>query len=126
MPLPEGTHGIRRRAHDRLLVDVEARVDDARQPGALHEFTNDPVIARIVLARYELRSSGAINMHDARSTLVHLSRAIESDGHEPGAVSRAAQPLIAALCMLGQSRGRKRHELRTRQALIQPVIHGWI
>ena len=61
----EGANRILRGADDRLLVNVEAGVDHARQARQLFELGDDLMIFRVVVGVHDLRTRGAVDVNDA-------------------------------------------------------------
>ena len=95
MPQLERTDRIGRCAHDGLLVHVETRVDDGREPGQLVVLRDDGVEGGIVVFPHELRPGRVVDVDDPGAVLLHPRRADERDRHEARGVSGAVHVHVA-------------------------------
>src|ERR671918_1482663 len=87
MPFDERPKRVRRRAYDRFLMHVEARVDERWQARQLPIFIHDPVVARVGSLIDDLRSRRAVDMHDSGAMLLHPFRAVDRDRHKLRGIS---------------------------------------
>src|SRR4051794_6643572 len=67
----ERLHRFLRSADDRLLVHVEAGVDDRRVARELVVMTQGPVDGVVAELCYELRARGAVDVHTSRGLTAH-------------------------------------------------------
>lgn len=118
----ERPDGVAGGADDRLLMDIEARVDDRGNSCKLSELFNDPVIASVFSAGHELRASRVVHVDDSRAVLLCPARTVEGDCHEPGRVLRSGHVIVGFFGMLIERRGSKRHEFGPSQLLVEPII----
>ncbi len=120
------TDRIFKGADNWLLVDVEACIHNAGKPCLFSVGFEDSIVARILPIRNNLRPSRPIHMHDAHACLPHPWRALEGNGHKSCRIFCALHCMEAFRGFLSYGGRGEGHELSPLEALIQPVVDGWI
>lgn len=105
--------------HRRLLVDVEAGVDQHRQRGRLRELADQAAVERTAVRVDALDARGIVDMNHRRHGLGDL-RVDRERHHNEGRVE-------GILEILGRHRtqGRARVESKARQGCLEPTARAW-
>src|ERR1041384_8262017 len=105
LTLHERPDRIGRRTDDRLLVHVEAGVDEDRKTGELPVLLQDPVVLGILVPADQLRPCRSVDVHHRGAALVEPRRTGERDRHELRGGPAAAVPFRRRAQPRGSARG---------------------
>src|SRR5262249_53125075 len=111
---------------DRFLVNIEARIDQNRQPGGIAKPPQNVGEQRIVFVPYDLRSRRAVDVDHGRDSIAPLRPYRAGDGHEMRRVAIHWRNLEHPGGVLIEDVRSKGHEFRPFQPLVQVVVDGVI